>query len=149
VFDTGGWDTHANQGDTQGQLAVRLRALDGGLRALQESLGPAWRDTAVLLATEFGRTAAANGSRGTDHGTGAAALLLGGAVNGGRIVADWPGLAPGKLHEGRDLRATLDLRAVFKSVLRDHLAVPARALEADVFPDSSRERYLDGLIRAV
>ena len=116
VLDTGGWDTHANQGaGGQGQLAARLKALDGGVRALKESLGPVWRSTAVLLVTEFGRTAAANGSRGTDHGTGAAAFLVGGAVNGGRVIADWPGLAPGKLHEGRDLRATLDLRAIWRS----------------------------------
>lgn len=149
VFDTGGWDTHANQGaGGQGQLAARLKALDGGLRALKESLGPAWRDTAVLLVTEFGRTAAANGSRGTDHGTGAAAFLVGGAVNGGRVIADWPGLAPGKLHEGRDLRATLDLRSVFASVLQDHLGVPRAALDREVFPDRPQGPHVTGLLRA-
>jgi uncharacterized protein (DUF1501 family) len=149
VFDTGGWDTHANQGaGGQGQLAARLKALDGGLRALKESLGPVWRHTAVLLVTEFGRTAAANGSRGTDHGTGTAAFLVGGAVNGGRVVADWPGLAPGKLHEGRDLRATLDLRAVFGSVLRDHLDVSQSAIDREVFPGSPKGARVTGLLRA-
>ncbi len=149
VFDTGGWDTHANQGaGGQGQLAARLKALDGGVRALKESLGPVWRRTAVLLVTEFGRTASANGSRGTDHGTGAAAFLVGGAVNGGRVVADWPGLAQGELHEGRDLRATLDLRAVFAGVLQDHLGVPRRALDQEVFPDGPKGSHVTGLIRA-
>src|SRR5262245_59895438 len=111
VFDTTGWDTHANEGGAQGQLATRLGALDTGLRVLKEQLAPVWRDTAVLVATEFGRTAATNGTRGTDHGTGAAAFLLGGAVAGGRVVADWPGLGARSLYEGRDLKPTTDLRA--------------------------------------
>src|SRR5690606_17372809 len=93
VFDTTGWDTHANEGAEQGQLAVRLAALDAGLRALKDRLGPVWERTAVLIATEFGRTAEVNGSRGTDHGTGGAAFLLGGAVDGGTVICDWPGLA--------------------------------------------------------
>ena len=98
VFDATGWDTHANEGGAQGQLGVRLGALDAGLRTLKEQLGPVWKDTAVLIATEFGRTAATNGTRGTDHGTGAAAFLLGGAVQGGRVIADWPGLSPRALY---------------------------------------------------
>src|SRR6185436_1262977 len=106
MFDTSGWDTHANEGGAQGQLALRLRGLDLALSALKESLGPVWRNTVVLVATEFGRTAAINGTRGTDHGTGAAVFMLGGAVAGGRVVADWPGLSRGNLHEGRDLRPT-------------------------------------------
>ena len=85
MFDTSGWDTHANQGGATGQLALRLRGLDVALETLRESLGPVWRKTVVLVATEFGRTAAMNGTRGTDHGTGAAAFLLGGAVEGGRV----------------------------------------------------------------
>jgi uncharacterized protein (DUF1501 family) len=147
MFDTTGWDTHANEGAAQGQLALRLRGLDLALQALRDSLGPVWRQTAVLVATEFGRTAAINGTRGTDHGTGAAAFLLGGAVNGGRVIADWPGLARHRLYEGRDLAPTRDLRAVMKGVLRDHLGVPAAALDGPVFPDSGRVRPLDGLIR--
>jgi uncharacterized protein (DUF1501 family) len=147
MFDTTGWDTHANEGGAQGQLALRLRALDAGLAALKESLGPVWKDTAVLVATEFGRTAAINGTRGTDHGTGAAAFLLGGAVAGGRVIADWPGLARANLFENRDLEPTLDLRAVMKGVLHDHLRVPAAALDGPVFPDSADVRAMSGLIR--
>ena len=112
MFDTTGWDTHANEGGAQGQLALRLRGLDAALAALKESLGPVWRNTVVLVATEFGRTAAINGTRGTDHGTGAAAFLLGGAVAGGRVHADWPGLARASLLDGRDLKPTRDLRTV-------------------------------------
>ena len=94
MFDTTGWDTHANQGADKGALALRLRALDAGLKALRDGLGAGWDRTVVLVATEFGRTVAVNGTRGTDHGTGAAAFLLGGAVRGGRVLGDWPGLKP-------------------------------------------------------
>src|SRR6185295_11790381 len=104
VFDATGWDTHANEGAAQGQLSYRLGALDSGLRTLKEQLGPVWKDTAVLIATEFGRTAATNGTRGTDHGTGAAAFLVGGAGHGGGGVADWPGLSARALYQGRDLK---------------------------------------------
>jgi uncharacterized protein (DUF1501 family) len=147
MFDTTGWDTHANEGGAQGQLALRLRGLDAALAALKESLGPVWRHTAVLVATEFGRTAAINGTRGTDHGTGGAAFLLGGAVAGGRVHADWPGLARANLLDGRDLKPTRDLRTVVKGVLRDHLGVPAGALDGKVFPDSAGARPMDGLIK--
>jgi uncharacterized protein (DUF1501 family) len=147
VFDTTGWDTHANEGAAQGQLAVRLGALDAGLRTLKEQLGPAWRDTAVLIATEFGRTAAANGTRGTDHGTGAAAFLLGGAIEGGRVISDWPGLSATGLYVGRDLKPTLDLRSVMKGILADHIRVPTSALEREVFPDSATARPHAGLFR--
>ena len=148
VFDATGWDTHANEGAAQGQLGTRLGALDAGLRTLKEQLGPVWRDTAVLVATEFGRTAAINGTRGTDHGTGAAAFLLGGAVAGGRVIADWPGLAAANLYEGRDLRPTLDVRSVMKGVLADHIRISNAALERDVFPDSGKAKALAGLMRA-
>jgi uncharacterized protein (DUF1501 family) len=148
VFDTTGWDTHFNEGGAKGQLAARLAILDSALRALKAGLGPVWSDTAVLLATEFGRTVAENGTRGTDHGTATAAYLLGGAVNGGRVIADWPGLSPRKLYQDRDLAPTLDLRSVMKGVLADHLAVPARALENTVFPQSPQARPLAGLLRA-
>lgn len=146
VFDATGWDTHANEGAAQGQLGARLAALDAGLRTLQEQLGPVWKETAVLIATEFGRTAATNGTRGTDHGTGAAAFLAGGAVRGGRVVSDWPGLSAGALYQSRDLNPTLDLRAVLKGVLSEHLKVPTAALEASVFPDSRSARPLTGLM---
>jgi uncharacterized protein (DUF1501 family) len=146
MFDTSGWDTHANQGGAQGQLALRLRGLDAALQALKETLGPVWRRTAVLVATEFGRTAAINGTRGTDHGTAAAAFLLGGAVRGGRVITDWPGLSRGNLHQGRDLAPTRDLRSVMKGVLRDHLGVPTQSLDTTVFPDSSTIPALNDLL---
>jgi uncharacterized protein (DUF1501 family) len=147
MFDTTGWDTHANEGGAQGQLAGRLAALDQGLATLKQELGPVWSDTAVLLVTEFGRTAAINGTRGTDHGTASAALLVGGAVAGGRVIADWPGLSARALYEGRDLAPTLDLRSVLKGVLQEHLLVPSRELERTVFPDSTAARPLRDLVR--
>jgi uncharacterized protein (DUF1501 family) len=148
VFDTSGWDTHVNEGAAEGQLAGRLKGLDQGLASLKQQLGSAWADTVVLLVTEFGRTAAINGARGTDHGTGAAAFLLGGAVAGGRVIVDWPGLSARGLYQGRDLAPTLDLRAVFKGVLAEHLGVAPRALEDSVFPESASARPLRGLTRA-
>jgi uncharacterized protein (DUF1501 family) len=148
VFDTTGWDTHANEGGAEGQLAGRLGALDKGLATLREQLGNAWSSTAVLMVTEFGRTAAINGTRGTDHGTGTVAFLVGGAVAGGRVIADWPGLAAHNLYQGRDLMPTQDLRSVLKGLLADHLSVPTRALEDSVFPDSGAARPLQGLVRA-
>jgi len=147
VFDTTGWDTHANEGGAAGQLAGRLTALDKGLATLRAELGPAWSDTAVLLITEFGRTAAINGTRGTDHGTATMALLVGGAVAGGRVIADWPGLSSRSLYQGRDLMPTLDLRCVLKGLLEEHLGVPTRALDSSVFPGSDRARPLRGLLR--
>ncbi len=148
VLEATGWDTHANQGGAKGALAQRLRGLDAALRALGDDLGPLWSRTAVLVVTEFGRTAAMNGTRGTDHGTAGCAFLVGGAVRGGRVIADWPGLDAGSLLDHRDLRPTLDLRSVFKAVLADHLHVDARTLATRVFPDSTQARTLDGLIRA-
>jgi uncharacterized protein (DUF1501 family) len=147
VFDTTGWDTHFNEGGAQGQLRTRLSVLDQGLATLKQTLGDVWPRTVVLLATEFGRTAAANGTRGTDHGTASAAFLLGGAVAGGRVVADWPGLSARALYQQRDLKPTLDLRSVMKSVLHDHLQIASRALEHDVFPDSGAAPYIAGLLR--
>jgi uncharacterized protein (DUF1501 family) len=147
MFDTTGWDTHANEGGAEGQLAGRLAALDQGLATLKQELGPVWSDTAVLLVTEFGRTAAINGTRGTDHGTATAALLVGGAVAGGRVIADWPGLSARALYQGRDLAPTLDLRSVLKGLLQEHLLVPPRELERTVFPDSTAAAPLRGLLR--
>jgi uncharacterized protein (DUF1501 family) len=148
VFDTTGWDTHANEGNAEGQLAGRLAALDAGLHTLKDELGPAWANTAVLLATEFGRTAATNGTRGTDHGTATAAFLLGGAVQGGRVMADWPGLSSRSLYQGRDLKPTTDLRSVLKGVLSEHLLVSSGALEKTVFPGSADASPIKGLFRA-
>jgi uncharacterized protein (DUF1501 family) len=148
VIEAGGWDTHANQGGTKGQLAVRLTGLDKALQALADELGPLWPQTAVLVVTEFGRTAAVNGTRGTDHGTGGCAFLVGGAVRGGQVIADWPGLGPKALLDNRDLKPTLDLRSVFKAVLDEHMHVDANTLAKRVFPDSNGARPLQGLIRA-
>ena len=147
VVDMTGWDTHANQGLDQGVLARNLTLLDDGLDTLKTEMGPAWRNTAVIVCTEFGRTARPNGNGGTDHGTGAAAFLLGGAVAGGRVLADWPGLADSALYQNRDLRPTTDLRAVFKGVLADHLGVPAATLNTEAFPDSAAVRPVQGLIK--
>jgi uncharacterized protein (DUF1501 family) len=148
VLEAGGWDTHANQGAERGQLATRLRGLDQALKRLHAALGAAWERTAVLVITEFGRTVAVNGTAGTDHGTATCAFLAGGAVAGGRVVTDWPGLATGALHEGRDLRPTLDLRAIMKSVLAAHLKVAESGLEERVFPGSRSTRPLERLLKA-
>ena len=148
VLEVGGWDTHANQGSSTGALANRLAGLDGGLSALRSGLGDDWDTTVVAIVTEFGRTVRVNGTRGTDHGTATAAILTGGAVNGGRVIADWPGLAAGNLYEGRDLRPTSDLRSLFKGVLADHLSLPEALLERDVFPDSSGAAMIRDLIHA-
>jgi uncharacterized protein (DUF1501 family) len=141
-----GWDTHANEGVLQGQLANRLAGLDAAIKALHDGLGEAWKDTVLAIVTEFGRTARVNGTSGTDHGTGMAALLVGGAVKGGRVIADWPGLADAQLFEGRDLKPTLDLRAALKGVLADHLGIPAGALAARVFPGSEGVTAMQGLV---
>ncbi len=148
VIEMGGWDTHANQGLEQGPLARNLTQLDNGLDAFKTEMGTEWANTVVLIATEFGRTAAPNGGGGTDHGAGAAAFLAGGAVRGGRVIADWPGLTHGALYQGRDLQPTTDLRAVFKGVLAEHLRVSSAALERDVFPDSDAVRPMQGLLHA-
>lgn len=148
VIEASGWDTHANQGGAKGALAGRLAGLDKALKTLAEDLGPLWPQTAVLVVTEFGRTAAVNGTRGTDHGTGGCAFLIGGAVRGGQVIADWPGLSHGNLLDGRDLKPTLDLRSVFKGVLDEHMHVDADTLANRVFPDSGGARPLKGLIRA-
>ena len=147
VFDTTGWDTHASEGGARGQLGNRLGALDAALRSLKVQLGATWRNTAVLVVTEFGRTAAVNGTGGSDHGTGTAAFLLGGAVRGGRVVSDWPGLTAAGLYQQRDVKPTLDLRALFKGTLLEHLGVPAGAL-AEVFPDSAPVQPLRDQFRA-
>jgi uncharacterized protein (DUF1501 family) len=148
VFEATGWDTHANQGAAKGVLAQRLGGLDHALRTLSQELGPIWSQTAVLVVTEFGRTAAMNGTRGTDHGTGSCAFLAGGAVRGGRVISEWPGLSRAALLDGRDLKPTLDLRSVFKAVLSEHLHIDGKSLDAKVFPDSNGARPLQGLMRA-
>lgn len=144
AFD--GWDTHANEGAANGRLALLLGALDGAFAAIEGGMGPAWNETVVAVVTEFGRTARINGTEGTDHGTATVALLVGGALKGGRVLADWPGVAEATLYEDRDLKPTTDLRAVLKGLLRDHLRVDARALDETVFPGSAGAKPLAGLV---
>ncbi|CAN1491343.1 Protein of unknown function DUF1501 [Caulobacteraceae bacterium] len=141
-----GWDTHANQGAAEGQLATRLLYLDALLAGLNEGLGEAWSDTVVVVATEFGRTVRVNGTSGTDHGTGSTAIVLGGALKPGGIIGDWPTLRSDALFEGRDTRPTLDMRGLFKGVLADHMGVDRAALETAVFPDSAGARAVTGLV---
>jgi len=147
VLEVGGWDTHANQGLLTGRLAGNLTALADGIAGLKEAMSPVWNQTAVLAVTEFGRTVRPNGTNGTDHGIAGVAFLAGGALAGGRVVTRWPGLATGKLYEGRDLAPTLDLRAVFKAVLAEHLALPEGDIERRVFPGSSSAPRLRDLFR--
>ena len=141
-----GWDTHINEGAASGQLANLLGALDGALAAIEKNMGEAWRETVVAIVTEFGRTARINATDGTDHGAGTVAFLAGGALRGGRMIADWPGLKPEQLHEGRDLKPTTDLRAVLKGLLRDHLRVEESVLANTVFPDSTDVAPTAGLV---
>ena len=144
AMELGGWDTHAGQSN---RLTAPLRQLDDGMVALKDGLGDAWAKTAVLVMTEFGRTVHVNGTGGTDHGTGTVAFVLGGAVAGGRVRADWPGLSDGRLLEGRDLQPTLDLRALAKGLLAAHLGLsPAAILQA--FPGSEGVSASSGLLRA-
>jgi uncharacterized protein (DUF1501 family) len=144
AFD--GWDTHANEGGPVGRLANLLSGLDGAFAEFESGLGASWRDTVVVVATEFGRTAHINGTEGTDHGTGTIALLAGGALKGGRVIADWPTLRAASLYQGRDLAPTTDLRAVIKGVLSDHLGIGERVLAQAVFPDSAMVKPMRGLI---
>ncbi|MEO0421210.1 MAG: DUF1501 domain-containing protein [Pseudomonadota bacterium] len=145
MLESVGWDTHARQ-ESGPALPRQFRQLDAGLDALRVSLGSAWQHTVVMVLTEFGRTVAMNGTEGTDHGTGGAGFLVGGAVRGRQVVTDWPGLAPKALHEARDLRPTLDTRALIKGVLADHLGLGERVLGNEVFPDTRRVAPVRDLI---
>jgi uncharacterized protein (DUF1501 family) len=149
TLEASGWDTHVAEGAADGQLARRLQALDVAIDAMRTAMGPeVWNKTAVVMATEFGRTVHPNGSGGTDHGTGGAAFLFGGAVQGGQVKAEWVGLSSGALKDGRDQPAKTDLRALFKGLLAEHMDVPGDALESTVFPDSASAVPIKGLIRA-
>ena len=138
-----GFDSHANQA---GLLTQRLAYLDAVLDGVHTGLGPEWKNTVVLVATEFGRTARTNGTGGTDHGTGSTALLLGGALKPGGIVGDWPTLKRQALYENRDVAPTLDMRGLFKGVLADHMGVDRAALDSTIFPSSAAARPVLGLV---
>jgi uncharacterized protein (DUF1501 family) len=142
--ETGGWDTHSGQ---RARLGLQLRGLDALLAALKQGLGQDWSSTLVLVATEFGRTAAPNGTGGTDHGTASAAMLLGGAVDGGKVVADWPGLTQAALYEGRDLKPTADLDTLIAAALAQHYGIDPARVGSALFPAGAKPRALPKLIR--
>lgn len=144
VLEMGGWDTHVAQGAEKGRLAANFTGFAEGLDALASALGEVWRETAVVTVTEFGRTVRVNGTGGTDHGTASLMLVMGGAIKGGRIAGDWPGLR--QLEDDRDLRVAVDGRAVMKGLLRDHLGLDAQSLASRVFPESAEIRPMQGLV---
>lgn len=145
MIETSGWDTHSGQ---TARLAAQLRNLDNMLAGLQEGLGPVWDQTVILVATEFGRTVAANGTGGTDHGTGAVAMLVGGAVDGGRTVADWPGLSSANLQDGRDLKPTLALDALITAACAEGFALEPARLSPVLFPHGGPRVKVPQLLRA-
>ena len=145
MIETNGWDTHSAQ---NGRLPIQLRGIDNLIAGLREGLGAAWAHTVILMATEFGRTVAANGTGGTDHGTGAVAMLLGGAVLGGRVVTDWPGLAPANLLDGRDLKPTLDLEALIAYACAEAFQLEPELTARVLFPSFKRGKLLPRLLRA-
>ena len=144
MIETSGWDTHSGQ---DARLAAQLRGLDGLIGALHEGLGAAWAQTVILVATEFGRTAAANGTGGTDHGTAAAAMVVGGAVHGERILADWPGLAQPNLFEGRDLQPTLGLDVLIASTCAETFTLDPERTSRVLFPGAVRDKPVQRLLR--
>ncbi|MGT2472895.1 DUF1501 domain-containing protein [Paraburkholderia terrae] len=144
MIETGGWDTHSAQ---MPRLAAQLKALDTMLAALRDGLGPAWSKTTVLVATEFGRTAAANGTGGTDHGTASVAMVIGGAVAGGRVVADWPGLRQSDLYQARDLKPTASLDALITGVASESLALDPHRTSRTLFAQAGSVQPMTGLIR--
>ncbi len=141
-----GWDTHVREGGATGRLAALLGGLDGALAAFEQGLKPFWKNTTIMIVTEFGRTVRINGTEGTDHGTGTVAFLIGGAVSGARVIADWPSLKPAQLYQARDLMPTTDLRAVAKGVLQDLYGVSSTTLSGSIFPGSAGVKPMIGLI---
>ncbi len=145
MLESEGWDTHSAQAP---RMANRLKALDATIAALRDGLGAAWAQTTVLVATEFGRTAAANGTGGTDHGTASAAMLLGGGVDGGRVLADWPGLAASALYQGRDLQPTTGLDALIATATGECFGIEPEHVARALFPPAAATRPLPRLLRA-
>lgn len=144
MIETGGWDTHSGQ---RGRLGNQLKGLDAMVAALKTGLGPHWDNTLVVVATEFGRTVKANGTGGTDHGTGSVAMLLGGAVQGGRVQADWPGLGDAALYEGRDLKPTTALDVLIASAVSSHFGLAAAQTAKALFPAMTTAAGMEGLVR--
>jgi len=144
-MDVGGWDTHIGQGNVKGQLANRLQRLGEGLAALAQGLGEEYRNTTVLVMSEFGRTVAQNGNNGTDHGHGNVAWVMGGGVQGGKVYGRWPGLNPNQLWEGRDLAVTTDFRSVIGAVVAGQFGVDDNALR-QIIPDYKSDEGLRGIV---
>lgn len=144
MIETGGWDTHTAQ---EGRLARQLKSLDSMVAAIRDGLGPIWAKTTIVVATEFGRTAAANGTGGTDHGTGSTAMILGGDVNGGRVIADWPGLSNSELYEGRDLKPTINLATLIASIISASFKLDPTQVNKVLFAEASKTKTLEGLLR--
>lgn len=145
MIETNGWDTHSAQ---RGRLTAQLKDLDQLLAALKTGLGADWANTLVVVATEFGRTARPNGTGGTDHGQASAAMLLGGAVAGGKVIADWPGLSNAALYEGRDLKPTTDLDALIAGALAQHYALEPGRVMTRLFPETGGSAVQQPLILA-
>jgi uncharacterized protein (DUF1501 family) len=145
MIETGGWDTHSAQ---EARIAKQLKSLDTLIAALRNNLGPVWQKTTVLVATEFGRTAATNGTGGTDHGTASAAMILGGDVNGGNVITDWPGLSQSNLYEGRDLKPTLNLDTLIASLASASYGLAPDQVTKAIFPDANIGKPLENLIKA-
>lgn len=143
MLEMGGWDTHNSQVN---RLNNQFKELDKGLAALKAELGPQWQYTVVVIATEFGRTVSVNGTQGTDHGTASAVFVAGGAVNGGRVAGEWPGLAPQQLYQNRDLKPTSDIRHYLSMILTQHWGLAPPQLDA-VFPGLPA-RHKEPLIRS-
>lgn len=139
-----GWDTHFGQ---NGRLMSLFKQVSKGVLELRNGLGPLWPETVVMVVSEFGRTAAENASKGTDHGTGGLAMLAGGGIGGGRIMGNWPGLSPKALYQDRDLRAVNDYEGLFKAVLSQHMGLDLAYIEDRVFPNSRALAPMDGLLR--
>lgn len=144
MIETGGWDTHTGQ---EGRLARQLKSLDTMIAAIRVGLGPVWQKTTIVVATEFGRTAASNGTGGTDHGTGSTAMILGGDVNGGRVIADWPGLSTSNLYEGRDLKPTTNLNTLFASIAGAGFSIDSDRISKTLFPEANTSKAIEGLLR--
>jgi uncharacterized protein (DUF1501 family) len=143
MIETNGWDTHSGQ---RGRLTAQLKNLDGLVSALKSGLGVDWAKTLVLVATEFGRTVRPNGTAGTDHGEGSLAMLFGGAVAGGKVIADWPGLSTAALYEDRDLKPTMQLDALIAGAVSQHFGLESRLVLSTLFPESRGSALTQPLI---